>query len=326
MSDTPGTPSNKTSLEQQKLPLSRARLHGNLMSRLDLVTLKLFVAIVEEQSINKAAEREFIAASAVSKRIADLEHATQTQLLNRHRKGVEPTPAGLAMLSHARTILRNLAELEADIFDYADGVRGTVRLLASESALFGYFPDQLKSFSTLYPDIRVDLAAATSQTTVQSVMEGSTDIGIFWDDIPTGQLKVIPCYSDRLVAVVGAGHALASCESVRYCDVLDYEMIEQEATSSIQSLLLRQAAQLGLAPRTHMRVAGYDAVCRMVEAGLGVGIVPHSYAARLSADGGVKSISLLESWVDRYYKICVRDLEQQPVATRLMFQHLTGRR
>ncbi|WP_454733657.1 MULTISPECIES: LysR family transcriptional regulator [Cupriavidus] len=305
-------------------PAARGRHHGGLVSRLDLVTLKLFVAIVEEQSINRAAEREFIAPSAVSKRIADLEHATQTQLLIRHRKGVEPTVAGLAMLNHARTMLRNLAELESEMFDYADGVRGNVRMLASESALFGYFPDALKTFTGLYPEIRIDLAAATSAASVQAVTDGATDIGIFWGDVPAPHLKVVPCYSDRLVAVVPAGHPLAAHEAVRYVDVLDHEMVEQEATSALQALLLRQAAELGITPRTHVRVEGYDAVCRMVQAGLGVGIVPHSYAVRLSPQAGVVALGLLENWVDRHYKVCVRDLEQQPVATRLMFQHLTG--
>lgn len=304
---------------------TRTRLPGNLLSRLDLVTLRLFVAIVEEQSINKAAEREFIAPSAVSKRIADLEHATQTQLLHRHRKGVEPTPAGMALLNHARTILRNVAELEYEITDYADGVRGNVRMLASESALFGYFPDALKTFTKLYSEIRIDLSAATSVAAVQSVMDGSADIGIFWGEVPTGALKVVPCYSDRLVAVVSADHPLASRESARYADILDHELIEQEAGSALQALLLAQAAKLGITPRAHMRVSGYDAACRMVQAGLGVGIVPHSYAAaRLSPAAGLKTISLQETWVDRHYKVCVKELEQQPVATRLMFQHLTG--
>ncbi|CAG9182940.1 LysR family transcriptional regulator [Cupriavidus pampae] len=304
--------------------VSRGRLHGSLVSRLDLVTLKLFVAIVEEQSINRAAEREFIAPSAVSKRIADLEHATQTQLLLRHRKGVEPTAAGLAMLNHARTMLRNLAELESEIFDYADGVRGNVRMLASESALFGYFPDALKTFTKLYPEIRIDLAAASSAASVQAVMDGTTDIGIFWGDIAAPHLTVVPCYSDRLVAVVPARHPLSTVDTVRYADVLDHEMVEQEASSALQALLVRQAAELGITPRSHVRVAGYDAVCRMVQANLGVGIVPHSYAARLSPTAGIVSINLQEQWVDRHYKVCVRDLEQQPVATRLMFQHLTG--
>lgn len=302
----------------------RARLPGNLISRLDLVTLRLFVAIVEEQSINKAAEREFIAPSAVSKRIADLEHATQTQLLLRHRKGVEPTPAGMALLNHARIILRNLAELESEITDYADGVRGNVRMLASESALFGYFPDALKTFTNIYPEIRIDLAAATSVASVQAVMDGAADIGIFWGEVATGSLKVVPCYSDRLVVVVAGDHPLAAVECASYADVLDHELIEQEAGSALQALLFAQAAKLGITPRTHMRVSGYDAACRMVQAGLGVGIVPHSYAVRLSPASGLKIVSLQETWVDRHYKVCVKELEHQAVATRLMFQHIAG--
>lgn len=300
----------------------QGRLHVQLASRLDLVTLRLFVAIVEEQSITKAAEREFIAPSAVSKRIADLEHATQTQLLHRHRKGVEPTPAGQALLHHARIILRNLAQLESEIVDYADGVRGQVRLLASESALFGYFPEALSTFARTYPDIRIDLAAQTSQAVVQAVLEGTTDIGIFWGDVPTGPLRVEPCYSDRLVVVAARSHPLGMRESVRFAEVLAHELIEQEAGSAIQALLARQAALLGAVPRTRIRVAGYDAVCRMVEAGMGIGIVPHSYAARLSSAMNVAAVALQEDWVDRHYKVCVRGLEQQLVATQLLFEHL----
>jgi DNA-binding transcriptional LysR family regulator len=300
------------------------RLHLHLASRLDLVTLKLFVAIVEEQSITRAAEREFIAPSAVSKRIADLEHATQTQLLHRHRKGVEPTPAGQSLLGHARIILRNLAQLESEIVDYADGVRGQVRLLASESALFGYFPEAVSSFAGRYPEIRIDLAAQTSQAVVQAVSDGVTDIGIFWGDLPTGSLQVEPCYSDRLVVVARHDSPLASMDTLRFSDVLAYDLVEQESGSAIQALLARQAAMLGLVPRTRMRVAGYDAVCRMVEAGMGIGIVPHNYAARLSPSMGVVGLTLHEDWTERQYKVCVRDLDNQLVATRLMFDHLTN--
>lgn len=299
------------------------RLHIHLASRLDLVTLKLFVAIVEEQSITRAAEREFIAPSAVSKRIADLEQATQTQLLYRHRKGVEPTPAGQTLLGHARIILRNLAQLESEIVDYADGVRGQVRLLASESALFGYFPDALSSFAQRYPDIRIDLAAQTSHAVVQAVSDGITDIGIFWGDLPTGSLQVEPCYSDRLVVVARDDHPLAAMDTLHFAEVLAYDLVEQESGSAIQALLARQATMLGIVPRTRMRVAGYDAVCRMVEAGMGIGIVPQNYAARLSPAMGVVGLALNEDWTERQYKVCVRDLDNQLVATRLMFDHLT---
>lgn len=305
---------------EQRLGGAKPRMH--LASRLDLVTLRLFVAVVEEASILKAAEREHIAASAVSKRIADLEHAARTQLLQRHRKGVQPTEAGQAMLNHARIILRAVGQLESDIVDFSGGVRGVVRLAVSESALFGYFPDALSSFAQKYPDIGIDLSAETSQATVAAVLDGSADIGIFWADVATADLRVIPCYSDRLVVVANAKHPLAFCSEVHFSQVLDHEIIEQEPESAIQALLIKQAAAHGRVLRMHVRVASYDAVCRMVQAGLGLGIVPSSYAARLSPALNVREIPLAEPWVDRFYKICVRPTADLSVAGKLLLDQL----
>lgn len=312
------TPTDRTPAEP------RPRIH--LASRLDLLTLRLFVAVVEEASILKAAEREYIAPSAVSKRIADLEHAAQAQLLNRHRKGVQPTEAGLAMLNHARIILRDVMRLETELVGFAAGVRGLVRLAASESALFGYFPDALTTFARKYPDIAIDLSAQTSRASVTAVQEGNADIGIFWGDVEVADLRVIPCYSDRLVVVAHSGHALAALPEVSFAQVLDHEVIEQEQNSAIQALLTRQAAQQGRVMRTHIRVAGYDAVCRMVQAQLGLGIVPNSYAARLSPALSIVAIPLAEPWVDRFYKICVRRTEELSVAGRLLLDHLISTR
>lgn len=307
-------------------PTSDSKQRIRLASRIDLVTLRLFVAVVEEASILKAAEREHIAPSAVSKRIADLEHAAQTQLLHRHRKGVQPTEAGQSLLHHARIILRDVGQLESEIGDFAAGVRGLARLVASESALFGYFPDALSSFARKYPDIAIELAANTSQATVAAVLDGSADIGIFWADVATADLRVIPCYSDRIVVVASRSHPLAPEPEVTFAQVLEHELIEQEPDSAIQALLTKHAALQGKVMRTHIRVAGYDAVCRMAQAQLGLGIVPNSYAARLSPALNVVVLSLAEDWVDRYYKICVRRTEELSVAGRLLLDHLISSR
>lgn len=301
------------------------RTRVNLVSRLDLVTLKLFVAVIEEQSILKASEREHIAASAVSKRIADLEQATHTQLLHRHRKGIEPTDAGIAFLHHARTILHDLAHLEREITDFASGVRGHVRLLASESALFGYVPDALRDFAGLYPDIGIDIAAESSRGTVQAVMEGTADIGIFWGNVATGELRVIPCYSDRLVVVASTNHPLAQFDQVRFSQVLEHEMIEQESGGAMQEMLFRQATLQGKVLKSHVRVAGYDAVCRLVQGQFGLGVVPESYAARLSPKLGIVAILLDEEWVHRNYKICARATDSVSAATRLLLEYLIKR-
>ncbi|MFP3801215.1 LysR family transcriptional regulator [Paraburkholderia sp. SIMBA_027] len=110
---------------------------SQLLSRLDLVTLRLFIAVVEEASIAKAAEREHLAPSAVSKRLADLELALGVPLLERHRRGVTLTSAGEALLSNSRRILRDLTRLESEMGEFTaetKGARGHICASASEAA------------------------------------------------------------------------------------------------------------------------------------------------------------------------------------------------
>ncbi|RWC12218.1 LysR family transcriptional regulator [Mesorhizobium sp.] len=294
----------------------------NISSRIDLLTLRLFVAIIEARSIARAAERENIAASAVSKRIGDLEQALRTELLHRHRQGVEPTSAGQALFQHARLIMRNLAELEAELIDFSGGTRGQVRIWANESTLFGFIPEQLASFAERYPQVRVELQSNLSPVNIQAVMDNSADIGIFSGALPTGDLVVHRCFEDRLVVVVPAEHELAGRADVSFSELLGYDLIEQEPRSSIQTLLLKNAGELGCVLRSRVRVGGFDAVCRMVESGLGLGIIPDRLAAKLSQVMNISTVALDEDWAVREHKICVRGDAELPVATRLLLRHL----
>jgi DNA-binding transcriptional LysR family regulator len=294
----------------------------NVSSRMDLLTLRLFIAIVEEGSIARAADRENIAASAVSKRIGDLELALRTELLHRHRQGIEPTAAGQALFQHAQLIMRNLAELEAELVDFSAGTRGQVRMWANESTLFGFIPEQLASFAQRYPQVRVELQSNLSPMNIQAVMDNSADISIFSGELPTGDLSVYPCFRDRLVVVVPVGHELAEREGVGFAELLRYDLIEQEPRSSIQTLLLKNAGELGNIPRSRVRVGGFDAVCRMVEAGLGLGIIPDRLAAKLGPVMDIVIVALEEDWAVREHKICVRGNADLPVATRLLLRHL----
>ena len=115
--------------------------------RIDLTSLQLFVAVCELGSIGRAAEREFIAASAVSKRLSDLETAVDTALLYRHSRGVTLTPAGESLLHHARTVLFGLERMQGELSEYADGVRGHVRMHANISAIFQFLPEDLGAFA-----------------------------------------------------------------------------------------------------------------------------------------------------------------------------------
>ncbi|MBS0317882.1 MAG: LysR family transcriptional regulator, partial [Proteobacteria bacterium] len=141
----------------------------NLTRRIDLTSLQLFVAVCEQGSIGRAAEREFIAASAVSKRLSDLEIALDTQLVQRHTRGVDLTPAGESLLHHARAVLYSLEKLQAELSEYADGVRGQVRVHASISAIVQFLPEDLGAFARAHDQVKIDLEEHLSTEVVRAV-------------------------------------------------------------------------------------------------------------------------------------------------------------
>jgi DNA-binding transcriptional LysR family regulator len=300
-----------------------------IISRIDWTTLRLFIAAVEEASIGKAAEREHMAQSAVSKRLAELEQVLRVQLLERHRRGVVPTPAGAALIEHARKILNDLHQMERDIASYSTAsntIRGHVRVRASESALFGVFPDTLSRFLGEYPDISVDLQPDTSAGAVRAVRENVADIGLFWSDQPIEGLSTFPCYLDTLVVALPRSHPIAGARSLKFETLLDYEIIQQEPLSAIQMLIEQMAAQAGRGIKGRVRVSGFDAICRMVAAGFGIGIVPDLFVTERASRLGLIEIPLDEPWASRLHKVCIRRGGDLPMATRLLAEYLSNER
>src|SRR4051812_11939172 len=102
---------------------------------IDLVTLRLFIAVCDEGNIARAADREAIVASAVSRRIAAIEQDIGAQLLVRGRRGIKPSPAGETLLRQAREIVRAMDRLNAEMSEYASGVHGHVRVVATPAVL-----------------------------------------------------------------------------------------------------------------------------------------------------------------------------------------------
>ena len=291
---------------------------------LDLVTARLFVAIVEEASIARAAARENIAPSAISKRVTELEQRFGVTLLRRHPRGVEPTPAGAVLLRRARGLLHEAAQLEVELREFAAGERGHIRLFANETALNGFLPPLLASFMAAHPQVRIDVSEALSEDIVRAIEENAGDIGIFDSNVPSRDLWVRSCFVDRLVVVVPRGHPLAGLDAVALATLLDHDLIGQERRSAVGLLLQRGAAALGRAPRVRIRVDGFDSVCRLVAEGLGAGLVTSGCAAILADGMGLATIPLAEPWAAREHRLAVRDPDDLPPVARTLMRQLAG--
>ena len=293
--------------------------------RIDLTSLQLFVAVCELGSIGRAAEREFIAASAVSKRLSDLEAAVDTQLLYRHSRGVTLTPAGESLLHHARTVLFGLERMQGELSEYADGVRGHVRMHANISAIFQFLPEDLGAFAQEHSQIKIDLQEHLSSDVLHAVQEGAADLGICNVAMASGalQLQCRPYRSDHLMLVTPAGHALSARSAIAFEELLDWDIVGLHANSSISLAMRAAAAAAGRPLRQRIQVTGLDAMCRMIDSGLGVGLLPDRAFELMRGVGRLAAVPLTDAWARRELRVVARDFDALPVTARLLAEHLS---
>jgi DNA-binding transcriptional LysR family regulator len=274
--------------------------------RFDLVDLKLFCEVVDAGSITAGADRCALALAAASTRIRGMEQSLGAALLTRSRQGVVPTPAGLTLVKHARAMLDQGARLREDLGAYAGGASGEVRLLANTNALTEFLPEALSAFLADHPHISVDLEERLSDEIVGLVAEGVADAGIVAGTVDMGSLTTYPFRSDRFVVVTAKGHPLATRGRVNFAEVLGYDVVGLDRTSSLQRFLAGKAAREGRPLRLRVQLRSFDAVCRLVECGVGVGVVPQTTAARASKTMQLGIIDLADDWALRELTIVVR--------------------
>ena len=261
--------------------------------RFDLLSLELFVAVCEEQSIAKAADRKNIAASAVSKRISDLEARLKTPLFVRSSKGLELTAAAYSMLHHARLVMRDLKQMESDITLHAKGMRGRIRIYASVSTIIQHLPRDLREFLKVHPAVHIDLQEGTSQEAVEAVADNSADIGVFGGVVPRQGLTIIPYRKDRIKALVHKEHPLHDRKSIKFQEFADHDLIGPMKGSYLDSLVLRAASDMTHTLKMPIRVNGFETVSSMVEAQLGIGLVPEKCADRYVTSGNLDRKSVV---------------------------------
>lgn len=292
--------------------------------RVDLTSLQLFVAVCELGSIGRAAEREFIAASAISKRLSDLEAMLGSALLYRHARGVDLTPAGESLLHHARAMLYSLEQMQGELGEYAAGVRGHVRVHANISAIVQFLPEDLGAFTREHEAIKIDLEEYLSSEVVRAVQEGAADLGICHVPAGTDRLQTLPYREDRLTLVVPAGHPLAAADAVDFAASLAFDHVGLHANSSIHLAMHRAALAAGRSVRLRIRVTGLDAMCRMIDNGLGLGVMPERAFELMRGGIGRRlvGVPLADAWARREIRLAARDFATLPVAARTLVDHL----
>jgi molybdate transport repressor ModE-like protein len=290
--------------------------------RFDLTDLSLFRHVAEAGSITHGAARANLALAAASARIRNMEQALGAPLLLRAHQGVTPTQAGRTLLQHARTILQQAERLREDLGAYAGGIAGQVRVLSNTNALTEFLPETLSEFLADHPHVSIDLEERLSDEMVGLIAEGVGDIGVVAGTVDAGKLTTYPFRSDRFVVVVARDHPLAQRTEVSFAEVLDYDIVGLDRASAIQRFLAAKASNVGRPLRLRVQLRSFDAVCRLVECKVGIGIVPRTTAERAAKSVAIKAVDLADPWALRELTICVRDVKALPPYARQLVEHM----
>lgn len=293
--------------------------------RFDLVDLRLFLHVVEAGSITAGAERMHLAVAAASTRIRNMEIELGTPLLNRERQGVHPTPAGMTLVHHARLILQQAERMRGELGEFADGLKGHVRLMSNTNALTEFLPEPLSEFLASRPQVNIDLEERLSDEIVAAVADGKADIGIVAGTEDVTGLEVYPFRVDRFVLVTAQSHPLAKLQQLAFAEALDADFVGLDRTSSLQRFLSEKADRIGRRLKLRVQLRSFDAVCRLVECNVGVGVVPETTAARNMKTMALHRIALTDDWALRNLTICVRKLADLPIYTQELVRHLAER-
>ncbi|MBI4692757.1 MAG: LysR family transcriptional regulator [Gammaproteobacteria bacterium] len=276
----------------------------SLLRRVDLFTLKLFLAAIEEGQIGRAAFREHLAASAATKRIQDLEDLIGLKLFDRSARGVVPSPAGRVVERHVRTMLATLEDLRRDLAELTEGVRGLVAIASPGIMITQFLAREIGDFTRRFPLVDVTLHNAQNAEVLRSLREGEVDFAVFShvEGAPYDGIESIECHCDRLVAVVPAGHPLSQGPSVGLDALLDQELISLGEGTTIMSQLRHAALGIGREPRVRYTVTTIDAARSLVAAGLGIALQPGSVACSDERDH-VQTLPVVGDWAKRSYRI-----------------------
>ena len=303
-------------MQQNQPSFHLAEAAPTMSMHFDLVDLRLMVRVAESNSVTKGAEASHLSVPAASTRIKNIEEGIGTKLLYRTSQGVTLTPPGQAFVQHARLVLGQIEHLRGDLQEYAKGIKGHLRVFANTSALSEFLPPVLRTYLLSHPDVNIDLRERLSHDIVRAVSDGQTDIGIVAGTVRTEALEVIPYRNDHLVLVVPRGHALAEEPAIAFADTLTFDHIGLHEASALHGFLRQICDGLHRSLRLRIQVNSFEAACRMIEATVGIGVMPESAARRHAQTMAITIVPLQDDWSLRAMTICVRRLDALPAFAR----------
>ena len=245
---------------------------------MELRDLRYFVGVAQHRSFSRAADALQIAQPSLSEQIRKLEEELGAPLFERTSRGVVLTDAGEALLPKARAVLAQ-ADIAAETVRMVnDGVAGSLTLGFIDSAALGIVPPLVRRFNAAYPNVRLHLRELGTRQQLEALEAGDIDVGIVRGPVWNAAVEGERIATEPLVVALPAGHRLAAGEAVHLADLRDEGFITYPADrgAALYEETLRLCHEAGFDPRIVQEANEIATICALVDAALGVAIVPSS--------------------------------------------------
>lgn len=289
----------------------------------DIDSLALFVQAAELRNLTRAAEASHITVPAASRRLALLEHQFKAQLFERHSRGLELTPAGEHLLKLAREVVAGVHHMRAEMANYASGRHAVLRIHGNTSAMTQFLPADVAAFQAAHEAVRIVLEECWSEEAVRRVKAGEADLGVVVEGCDVAGVWCRPYRHDHLAAVLRADDPLDG-ETIAFADLLERDLVGLEGGSTLTRLLAAQAVQQLRPMALRVQVRSFEAVCRAVEARLGIGILPLAAARSFAAAMQLKVLPLADGWAARRMQLVARAEPAAGSPLSTLAAHLEG--
>ncbi|HMA50171.1 MAG TPA: LysR family transcriptional regulator [Magnetospirillaceae bacterium] len=293
--------------------------------RFDLTDLRLFLQVVDSGSITHGAEKANMALPSASARLRGMEEMIGLPLLDRGRRGVEPTAAGLTLLHHARLVLRQIEAMHGELGEFSAAMRSQVTLLANTAAMTEFLPARLAPYLAAHPGLDIDLKERRSAEIVKAMLAGAADLGIILDSVDYTPLQTRPFAPENLVLVVPKEDPLAARRKLAFTEVAGRDFVGLGPGNPMQDYISLHAQRAGAPLAFRVHLSNFDGLCRLVEAGVGLAVMPERTARTCRRSMKIAIVRLTDDWARRQLLLCCRDFDALPSHARGLAVHLCDR-
>jgi DNA-binding transcriptional LysR family regulator len=242
--------------------------------KFDLTDIKAFVTVAKLGSFTAAAGELHLSQPALSRRIEKLEGALNTKLLKRTTRKVDTTIVGREFYQRATELLHNLDASLLGISEVSRQANGEVTISCMPSAMRFFVPRILRVYHELYPGITIRVIDQGASDALPALIRREVDFAFNYMGTPHPQLTFVPLLKERFVVACQPDHPLAGRKKVRWADLVEYDYMSVTRASSNRLLIDAALNDLAVKPRSFCEAQHVSTLVALVEAGVGIAVVP----------------------------------------------------